>query len=129
MSTPIHILEALAKDDDMGIVARVAENGSATRELLQGIISSKPPDSVPYEVFVHEHLPLVDVVDFAATVLDKDVELSGDTEGVLFDLLEDEIDDLPVSLVVAMSKKDRLFFQRIAATCSNLPVKDILHDR
>ena len=125
-STPIRVLEALAKDDDIHIVHIVAENESATLEILRGIISSNPPDSVPEEVFQNESLPLADAVDFAAAVLEKDIELRVSLEHSLFRRLEDEKDLLPVSLVVALSKKDRLFFQRRAASCSNLPVKDIL---
>ena len=119
-------METLAKDGDIRIVERVAENESATPEILRGIISSNPPDSVPYGVFENKSLSIVDAVDFAASVIGKDIELSGDAEECLFDLLEYVKVDLPVSLVVAMSKKDRFFFQRIAATSSNLPVKDIL---
>ena len=123
---PLHVLEALAKDDDINIVMRVAENESATPEILQGIISSNPPDSLPFEVFLNKSLPIGDAVAFAATVLEKDIELSEDTEESLFDRLACVSDDLPVSFVVALSKMDKLFFQRIAAARSNLPVKDIL---
>ena len=125
-SMPIRVLEALAKDDDIAVVENVAYNESATPEILRGIISSNPPASVPAEVFENKSLPFADVVDFAAAVLEKDIELGGILEHSLFRRLEDEKDLLPVSLVVALSKKDRLFFQRKAAACSNLPVKDIL---
>ena len=124
--TPIHILEALAKEEDSDVLGCIARNKSATREILRGIISSQPPDSIPYGVFENESLPIADLVDFAAAVLEKDVELQDETQECLFDRLERESDDLPVSLVVALSKKDSLYFQRIAAKDSNLPVKDIL---
>ena len=108
-SAPIHVLEALAKDDDIDIVEMVAENVSATPEILRGIISSTPPDSLPYEVFENESLPLVDAVEFAEVVFDKDIEISDNTEESLFGRLGDKKDHLPVSLVVTISKRESFF--------------------
>ena len=125
-NAPVHVLEALAKDNDISVVRTVAENESASGDILRGIISSNSPDSVPCEVFDNENLPLTDAVDFAKDVIEKNIELEDDVEDSLFCRLEAESDDLPVSFVVAMSKKDRLLFQRRAAACGNLPVKDIL---
>ena len=128
-SAPIHMLGALAKDDDMQIVESVAGNVTATPEILRGVISSNPPHSVPYGVFENESLSMVDAVDFAASVIEKDIDLIKGVEEFLMDRLECESDALPVSFVVAMSnarKDTHVFFQHIAATCGNLPVKDLL---
>ena len=123
-NTPIHILEALAKEEDSDVLGCIAENKSVTPEILRGIISSTPPDSLPYTVLENESLPIADLVGFAATVLEKDIDLPKFLKVSLSDRLEYE-KDLPVSIVVVMSKKDREL-QRLAATRSNLPVKDIL---
>lgn len=56
----------------------------------------------------------------------NDITLPDDLKNSLFGRLGYESDDLPASTVIAMSKNNRLHFQRLAATCGNLPVNDIL---
>ena len=123
-NVPLEILEALAKDTDVDVRRAVGSNVSAPQDVLERMLSSGEFDD---EIYRNESLPLDSLIKYLEGFLSRNEEIDYEFEEAFWDRIDAEGFDLPVDLLVSMSKSSSNESLRWhVASDPKLPVIDIV---